>query len=274
VRNCLGVLAGVMALCMMLSAQAPPSTPAPTPPSTPAPTSPSTSAPPSAAPASSQPLPSAPTPQEPSSRPAPAKRATAPKFSRIEWFAGYSYAQTGFFNAGHWAGLNGWNASFALNAASWIGVVVEGGQYFGTSRIPTAVPAPFPPCKPFCPTTSPTFNVDTKEYSVLFGLQFPYRKHENWTPFGEVMFGHAGVRGEAIAQGLDEREVSSGLPILIGGGIDHKINQRFALRIKADYLGTRFFKQKQDNLTLSIGLVIRSVPKKKRRLEDETQTEP
>lgn len=265
-RKCLGVLAGVVVLCMMSWAQAQPSTPAPTPPSTPAPPS---------APAPAEPLPSAPTPQESSSNPsATTRRAKAPTFPRIEWFAGYSYAQTGFFNAGHWAGLNGWNASFALNAASWFGLVVEGSQYYGTSKIPTAVPAPFPLCPPFCPTSSPTFNADTKEYNILFGAQFPYRKYERWTPFGEIMFGHAGVRGEAVAQGLDEKEVGTGMPILAGGGADYKINPRFALRFKADYLQTRLFKQKQDNLRLSVGVVIRSVPKKKRRLEDETQPEP
>jgi hypothetical protein len=262
VRKCLGVLAGVMALCMMLGAQTPPSSPAPTP------------APPSTS-GSTEPLPSAPIPQESSSNPTSgSKRATGPKFPRIEWFGGYSYAQAGLFNAGHWAGLNGWNASFALNAASWIGVVVEGSEYFGTSKIPTAVPAPFPLCPPFCPTTSPTFNVKTREYNVLFGAQFPYRKFESWTPFGEVMAGHGGVRGEAMAQGLNEREVSSGTSILAGGGADYKINRRFALRFKADYLQTRDFRKKQDNLRLSVGIVIRSVPKKKRRLEEETQPEP
>ena len=261
-RKCLGALVSVMALCVMSWAQSPPPTPAPAPPSTPAP-------------AQTQPLPPAPTPQESSSnRAAAANRSKGPKFPRFEWFAGYSYGQTGFFNAGHWAGLNGWNASFALNAATWFGLVVEGSEYFGTSKIPTAVPAPFPVCPPFCPTTSPTFNVDTREYNILFGAQFPYRKYERWTPFGEILVGHGGVRGEAIAQGLDQREVSSGLPILAGGGADYKITDRFALRLKADYLETKFFKHKQDNLRLSVGIVIRSVRKKKRQLEDETQPEP
>ena len=261
-RKCLGVLVSVMALCVMSWAQTPPATPAPAPPSTPAPPQ-------------AQPLPSAPTPQESSSNPAAvAKRARGPKFPRFEWFAGYSYGQTGFFNSGHWAGLNGWNGSFALNAATWFGLVVEGSEYIGNSKIPTAVPAPFPVCPPFCPTTSPTFNVDTREYNILFGAQFPYRKYERWTPFGEILVGHGGVRGEAIAQGLDQREVSSGLPILAGGGADYKITDRFALRLKADYLETKFFKHKQDNLRLSVGIVIRSVHKKRRQLEDETQPEP
>src|SRR5260370_934949 len=83
------------------------------------------------------------------------------------------------------------------------------------------------------------------------------------------MFGHGGTRGKASAQGQPFTEVSSGLALLAGGGADYKINQRFALRFKADYLQTRAFKQKQDNFRLSVGIVIRSVKKKKRTLEDD-----
>src|SRR5437588_554332 len=78
----------------------------------------------------------------------------------------------------------------------------DGGQYFGTSKIPVAVPTPFPTCPPLCPTTSPTFDAKTREYNFLFGPQFSRRKSEHWVPFGELLLGHAGVRGQAIAQGF------------------------------------------------------------------------
>jgi hypothetical protein len=61
---------------------------------------------------------------------------------------------------------------------------------------------------------------------------------------------------------------------LAGAGADYKINPRFALRFKADYLQTGSFKQKQDNFRFSVGIVIRKVHKRKRTLEDETQPEP
>ena len=272
-RKCLGVLAAMSALCVMLWAQTPPSAPTPSaPPSSQAPA-------PSSAPAETPPLPSAPTPQESSSVPV-ARPPAGPKFPRFEWFAGYSFAQAGFFNAGHWAELNGWDASFAINAATWLGLIVEGGEYFGNSRINTDTYLPFQPCLPFCPTTSPTFNADTREYNILFGAQFPYRKYERWTPFGELMYGHGGVRGEAYGENsYEDIEVSSGRVLLAGGGADHRINERFALRFKADYLATNtdfpsLGKKKQDNLRLSVGIVIRTVRKKKRRLEDETAPEP
>jgi len=264
VRNYLGVLAVMTALCLMSWSQTPP------PASTPAPAA----QPPKETPAEP---PSAPTPQESTSSSIPGYNTSkAPTYPRVELFGGYSFAQAGFFNAGHWAQLNGWNASFGLNAASWMGLVVEGSQFFGNSKIPTATPRPFPVCQADCPP-GPTFNVKTRQYNILFGLQFPYRKYERWTPFGELMFGHGGVSGEAVL-GIPEKEVSSGLSLLAGGGADYKVNDRFAVRIKADYLQTRtdfplIGKAKQDNLRVSVGIVIRNVHKKKRTLEDETPPE-
>lgn len=179
--------------------------------------------------------------------------------------------------------MNGWNASFGLNAASWLGLVIDGGQFFGDTQIPGAVPKPFPAnLAPYCGAgPACTFNAHTREYNILFGAQFPYRKHERWVPFGEVFVGHDGVRGIAKSQspGGYVQEVSSGIALVAGGGADHKISDRFALRIKADYLQTRtsfatIGKAKQDNLRVSVGLVIRSVKKKRRRLEDETDLEP
>ncbi len=262
-RKYLGVLAGLAALCVMSWAQEP-APPAQTPAQTSSPT-------PAQVPAAEP----APVPTPPA-HPAPPK----PQFPRFEFFAGGSYAEAGFFNAGHWAGLPGWDASFALNATSWLGIVVDGGQYFGTSKIPVTVPAPFHsnPCQPNC--TGPTFNVDTREYNILFGVQFSRRKYERWTPFGELLYGHQGIRGvENFPIGPPDTEVSSGRALVAGGGLDYKISPRFALRLKADYFQTAssfplLGKDKQDNFRFSVGVVIHHVHKKKRTLEDETQPEP
>jgi hypothetical protein len=87
------------------------------------------------------------------------------------------------------------------------------------------------------------------------------------------MFGRAGVRGEAVAQGFDYKAVSSGGAYLAGGGVDYKATRRLSLRLKADYLETKAFKKKQDNFRFSVGIVIHSVRKKKRTLEEDTQPE-
>jgi Outer membrane protein beta-barrel domain len=265
VRKCLGALAVSTALCLSSWAQDPAQ---PTVPPA-SPTGPSTQAP---APATQTEVPAA----QPTTTPSP-RRPTVPaaaiQYPRFEFFGGGTYAEAGFFNAGHWAGLKGWDASVGFNVAHWLAFVVDGGQYFGTTKIPTAVPTPFPTCPPLCPTTFPTFGVKTKAYDVLFGVQLSRRKSERWTPFGELLFGRSGVRGEVVAQGFGYRAVSSGLGLAAGAGADYKINQRFALRVKADYLETRDFRKKQDNFRVSVGVVIHSVRKKKRTLEDETQPE-
>ena len=276
-RKCLGVLV-VAVLCAAAWAQAPAQAPAPDPAQAPA-----SSPPPSNPDAGQTQAPNAPAPQtapESTSIPLPAKPHTA-NYPRTELFVGYSFAQAGFFNAGHWAQLNGWDASFGLNVTNLLGLVGDGGEYFGNSQIPGGTPAPFPTTlAPYC-TSGPacTFDADTREYNILFGPQFAYRKHARWTPFGELMAGHDGVRGIAHAPAGYVSEVSSGLAVVAGGGFDHPITERYALRIKADYLQTRtdfsaLGKAKQDNLRVSVGVVIRSVRKKRRKLEDETEPEP
>lgn len=201
------------------------------------------------------------------------KPQPGPQFPRVELSGGFSYGLTDLFNSGYRVGLNGWNASLGLNAAKWLGFVAEGSGYYGTSKIPLAVPAPFPRCGSnpgFCPPGTDTFNVNTKLYNYMAGAQFPYRKWDRLTPFGEALFGHSGIRGEATAtNGTVDARVGSGLGFMGGGGVDYKISPRLALRFKADYLQTRGFKLKQDNVRFSIGIVFRRVPKKKRTLEEE-----
>jgi opacity protein-like surface antigen len=201
-----------------------------------------------------------------------------PTYPRVELSGGYSYGLTDLFNSGYRVGLNGWNASLGLNGAKWLGFVFEGSGYYGTSKIPQgANQSPFPVCggiPSFCPPPGPTFNVNTKLYNYLFGAQFPYRKWDRLTPFGEALFGHSGVRGEARdINGTVVARVGSGLGLMGGGGVDYAISPRLALRFKADYLQTRGFKLKQDNVRFSIGIVIRKVHKKKRTLEEETPPE-
>ncbi len=259
-RKYLGVLAGMALLCMMSWAQVPAAPPAQPPDQAPAPA-------PDQAPTAA-PVPSPTTVPSPSPS---AKAALAAQYPRIELFLGGSYAEAGLFNAGHWAGLPGWDASLGLNLNRWFGVVFDGGQYFGTSKIPVTVPAPFPNCPPFCPASSTTFGASTREYDFLFGLQVARRKYARWTPIGEVMYGHQGTRGQASAEGQTFIEVSSGRAIVVGGGLDYKISPRLALRLKADYFQTGSFKQAQDNFRGSVGVVIRNVHKKKRTLEDEAE---
>jgi hypothetical protein len=157
---------------------------------------------------------------------------------------------------------------------------VEGGQFFGTSRIPSLVPTPFPSGQFYKPTPSPTFNVATREYNFLLGVQFFRRKYRLFTPFGEFLYGHQGTRGVATPlTGAYVTEIGTGRAIVAGGGFDRKISRRLAVRFKADYFQTATDfsipgKQKQDNFRFSVGIVFSNVHKKRRTLEDETMPEP
>ena len=258
-RKYLGVLAGVAALCVMSWAQVP--APAPHPSS------------------SSGPGPSSRANSDSRFHLQPPAAPPAPQYPRFELFVGGTYAEAGLFNAGHWAGLPGWDASLGANATSWLGFIVEGGQYFGTSRIPSLVPEPFPTWpNVFCPTLSPTFNVTTREYNFLFGAQFFRRKYGRWTPIGELLYGHQGVRGVATLRADLRAEIGTGRAIVAGGGLDRKISRRFAVRFKADYLQTApFFDSRQaeaGQLPVLDGHCFGNVHKKKRTLEEETQPEP
>lgn len=283
-RKYLGVLAGVAVLSVASWAQAP-ATPAqsssqtPAQPSSPssAPTGDQTSNQTSAQPSAQAPATEAtPIPTSPTTKP-----VTPPLlFPRFEFFAGGTYGETGFFNAGHWAGLSGWDSSLGVNATSWIGVLIEGGQYFGTSKIPSGATAPFPGDQSYEPSPSPTFNVATREYNFLFGAQFARRKNGRWTPRGELLYGHQSARGVAtpVTPGPQVTEIGPGRTIVVGGGVDHDINPRLALRLKADYFETNTAfpaqpKQKQDNFRFSVGIVFRNVHKKKRTLEEELPSE-
>ncbi len=271
-RKYLGVLAGVAVLCVMSWAQIPaaPPTPDQAPAQTPNQT---TDQSPGQAPDQTSVPPATPIPTTPTSLP---KHAPPPNYPRIEFFAGGSYAEAGLFNSGHWAGLRGYDASLAANVNSWIGLVGEGGEYFGTSKISTLSPEPFPNKQFYEPSPSPTFNAATREYNILFGLQFARRKYGSWTPIAEVLYGHQGTRGVAtpVNAGPLVPVVGTGRAIVAGGGIEHAINPRFAVRFKADYFQTgsqfpTFAKKTQDNFRFSVGVVIRNRHKKKRTLEDE-----
>ena len=204
-----------------------------------------------------------------------------PKFARFEMFGGYTYAQMGPFNAGHWADLDGYNVSLGVNAVDWLALIVEGSEYFGTSKIPTTVQAPFPNCGnqgvSFCPP-GPLFKVDTREYNVLFGAMFPYRKYERWVPFGELMYGHGGIeasrspRASMKWKSVPAEHCWPEAELTTGSTSDLPFASK-SITCRPLLFAT-LGKKKQDNLRLSVGIVIRTVRKKKRRLEDETETAP
>lgn len=189
---------------------------------------------------------------------------------RVELYGGYSSAMADPFMISNRTTLRGWNASFGLNAAKWLTLVFEAGGNRGSVRLPVAVPTPFPPCPPFCPSSTDTFDVDTRLGTYLFGVRVPYRRFDRITPYLSVLIGKATVDGEV--DGF--KESSSGFSMALGGGGDIGLTKKFALRFQADYLRTDFYEQTQDNYRFQAGIVWRfAYPKKKRRYP-EVEPEP
>jgi len=158
-----------------------------------------------------------------------------PKF---DIFAGYSYLRLNPSTAGVSSfNLNGGSASIAYNAKSWLGGVADFGGYSNGNILNTGI------------------NGTLSTY--LFGPRVSYRHFGRITPFGEVLFGvaHASSAGTS---GSD-----NAFAMTLGGGLDYKLSDRFAIRpVKLDYLITRFSEtgtsnQTQNNLRVSTGIVFR-----------------
>jgi opacity protein-like surface antigen len=159
---------------------------------------------------------------------------------KVDIFAGYSYVRENPSTAGVSSfSLNGGSASFAYNANSWLSGVADFGGYHSGNILSTG--------------TSGTLS------TYLFGPRVSYRHSGRVTPFGEVLFGvaHAGA-SIAGATASDNAFAMS-----VGGGVDYKLTDRFAIRpIKVDYLMSRFSEtgtggNTQNNLRVSTGIVFR-----------------
>jgi len=159
---------------------------------------------------------------------------------KVDIFAGYSYLRENPSTAGVSSfSLNGGSASVAYNANNWLSGVADFGGYHNGNILGTG--------------TSGTLS------TYLFGPRISYRRHERITPFGEVLFGVAHASASiAGASGSDNAFAMS-----VGGGVDYKLSNRFAIRVaKVDYLMTRFSEtgtsaQTQNNLRVSTGIVFR-----------------
>jgi opacity protein-like surface antigen len=166
--------------------------------------------------------------------------ARAQDTPKVDIFAGYSYLRENPSTAGVSSfSLNGGSASVAYNANNWLSGVADFGGYHNGNILGTG--------------TSGTLS------TFLFGPRISYRRHERITPFGEVLFGVAHASASiAGASGSDNAFAMS-----VGGGVDYKLSNRFAIRVaKVDYLMTRFSEtgtggQTQNNLRVSTGIVFR-----------------
>jgi len=152
---------------------------------------------------------------------------------KAEIFGGYSYAHAGT-NLDNSLNMNGWNVAVTGNINSWLGVVVDVAQHFGS-------------------TSSP--DLDHELRSFMVGPQFAIRRHEKITPFFRGMIGDA-----RIGQSSGDRRIyhENCFSMILGGGIDIGVHPVVAIRvIQADYQMTMFSNDTQNDVRLSFGVVFR-----------------
>ena len=160
--------------------------------------------------------------------------AMAQDHPKAEVFGGYSYLRV---NPGQGvSGENfpgGWHASLAGNVNNWFGIA---GDFTGHYK--------------------KIAGVRVNSHSYMVGPRISYRNNEKVTPFAHVLFG--GVR--AGGGGSSENAFA----VALGGGVDAKINDRFAFRVvQFDYVLTRFdgpvslTTANQHNFSFSTGIVFR-----------------
>ncbi len=143
---------------------------------------------------------------------------------KAEIFTGYSYSHIGNgSNSG--INLNGWNASITGNVNSWFGITADFSGHYGSPQ-----------------------GTSTNRHSFLFGPKLTYRGADKISAFAHALFGgvraHRGLTppgpsGSPLPQLPPVSETAFGM--VLGGGVDYKVNTRVAIRlIQADYVMTRF----------------------------------
>jgi opacity protein-like surface antigen len=147
-------------------------------------------------------------------------QGTAPK---TEFFVGYEYEH---LNPGG-RGCHGLGLNFTYNVYDWLGGVGD----FG-----------------YCKETGLPSGVTAHDFNYMFGPRVTYRNLAKLNPFGQLLLGgqHLGTNGPSF----------NSFAMSLGGGLDYKYNDRFAIRlIQVEYLRTHFGGTGQNNARIEAGLV-------------------
>jgi len=125
---------------------------------------------------------------------------------KAEIFGGYQFTRLeGGVNA------NGWNASLTGNISPWFGVA---GDFSGTYKSEGGVSA--------------------SVYTYTFGPVISLNHKGDVNPFVHALFG--GARLGASISGVGSGS-TSGFTMMVGGGVDAKLNRRFCHTSRASRLG-------------------------------------
>ena len=134
--------------------------------------------------------------------------------------------------------MNGAGGTITENLNSWFGGRIEANIYQGNENV-TASGV----------TTKYSVNAET----LTYGPVFSYRKFSRITPFANVQLGviHGSTNYLGISQSAFKFAAAP------GGGVDFALNRRTAIRVSGEYLLTRFLRLTQENVTASVGVILR-----------------
>ncbi len=170
----------------------------------------------------------------------------------FDLFGGYSYVHVSFSgdSSGNITGnLNGGSGAVAFYPSKHFGFVGDfGGYKLGTLK-----------------QGSLSADVSGSVITYLFGPRIRFGG-ERATPFAQALFGGAHV-GDITSGGSSICSTTcseNAFAMTLGGGLDVKVSQHFAIRGQAEYLLTRFTdptssssgKATQNNARISVGIVI------------------
>ena len=152
---------------------------------------------------------------------------------------------------------HGINVSGVGNFSRWLGVKGDFSAHFKKFRVED-------------PSTADEFEVDTRLYNFLGGIQVKdnSRDGSRIRPFGHALIGGAHVRAKLNDAFLDSfcdepgvdcddlAESETGFAAAFGGGVDVRVNRNFSVRaIQVDYNPTWIGGSTQHNFRFGVGLV-------------------
>ena len=157
--------------------------------------------------------------------------------------------------------LFGWDSSVTENLNSWFAGELDLSGFYGS------------PVANFLSPAAPTPNLSqhvpvlAAVHTFMYGPRFSYRRGRI-VPYAHILLGGAHFNGSINQSSVFSAAPGAGtLPsgtsvsdtafaASPGGGVEISLNSRMSVRpVQIDYLMTRFYQQRQDNLRISAGIV-------------------
>jgi hypothetical protein len=157
---------------------------------------------------------------------------------KAEIFGGYSFLRNGGET------FHGWNGQLTGNYNSWFGITADiSGNYKSQSVTIPGVGE---------------IKADMDYYNFLFGPKLTYRT-ERYEVFTHGLIGASHLKAGGSVSGIGGASGSdTGLGAGFGGGLDYKLNDKFAVRVaQIDGIWSRFGGTWTGNFRYSGGVVIR-----------------